>query len=99
MVRDVPGLTEYRADLLKSLGQRFKLGPRVIDAKRCPRGGRHTVAVHHRLATMMAGAHRDAFLVKDGADIVRMNAFQGKAENGSLVACRADQSKPRYTAQ
>ena len=42
----------------------------------------------------MSSANRDSLLIKDGADVVRMNAFHDEGERADLLLRGSDQPDP-----
>lgn len=63
---------------------------RIVESKRSARGCRNTEKLHHGLRAVMSGANGDALLVKDRADVVRMNVFDRERQNGCFFLRRAD---------
>ncbi len=66
----------------------------VVEGERGARGGRQLEEFHHRHGAVMAGADRDAVLVENGAEIVRMHPRDDEGHQARLIARRADDASP-----
>src|SRR6266436_63303 len=62
----------------------------VVESKRSARGCRHIEPLHHRLRAMMPGTHGDAFLIEDGANVVRMDIIDNERQDTELLTSCAD---------
>jgi len=55
--------------------QAIDIIPRVVNVETGARGGDDPEAVHQRLVAMVTSTDRDVLFVKNGRDIVRVNAI------------------------
>src|SRR5712691_10877870 len=76
---DVLGLGERR-------DQDVDLFPRVVDVERRSRGGRSVEPSHHELRAVVARADRDAFLVQDGREVMRVHIAIPEADGPTTLA-------------
>src|SRR5687767_9746011 len=78
--------------LLHRISQLIRLFPSVVKRERSTCGGGHIEKLHHRLGTVVASADRDALLVEDGSDVVRVDIFYLEREDARLFRGGADYS-------
>ena len=71
----------------RQLGLQLLAG--VVERQRGPDRGRHTVAPHQRLSTVMPGAHRNALGVQDGADVMGVGFVNHEGQDAGFVLGRA----------
>src|ERR1041385_6847430 len=83
-------LTEYLDHTFDRAREHVDLFSRVVEGKRRARGSRHVESLHDWLRAVMPGAHGDAFLVEDRADVVWMNVIDHKRKHARFVLCSAD---------
>ncbi len=61
--------------------------------ERGARGRRHAEALHHRHRAVVAGADGDAFVIEDGAEVVRVDAIEREGDDRRLVGRGADEAQ------
>src|SRR5438105_11318577 len=90
---------EQLAHLREAFEQHVHILARVVEPEGGPHAGGDAEMVHHRHRAVMTRAHGDALLVEHRANLVRMDAVEGKRQDGSLVARRAEQLQSRNLAR
>ena len=65
----------------------------VVERKRSACGRGHAEVLHQRMCAMMAGAHRDAFVVKQGGDVMRVRTFDHKRKHRDAIGGFANQAQ------
>src|SRR6202035_1682692 len=64
---------------------------RAVAAERSTRGGGHCEKVHHRHGAVMPGADRNALVIENRADVMRMYTAHRERDDRRLVSRRADE--------
>src|SRR5271154_4286607 len=67
---------------------------RVVEREGGARGGGDVETLHQHLRAMMSGAHRHAFTVQYGGEVVRMHAFGLERQDRTLARRAADDADP-----
>ena len=67
---------------------------RVVGPKRRPDRSRNPELVHERLRAVVAGPHRDAELVEERAEVVRVHAVDQEGHHARLARGGADEPHP-----
>jgi hypothetical protein len=80
-------------------GEPVDLVERVVERERGARSRRHPKELHHRHRAVMAGADRDAVLVEDRAEIVRVHPVDDEGHEARLLGRGADHGEPRNGAE
>src|SRR5882724_1885482 len=71
--------------LLNGPRQHVDFFSRVVKSKRRARSRGNIKTLHYRLGAMMAGAYSNAFLIKDGADVMWMNIVNDKRQHTGFL--------------
>ena len=71
----------------------------IVEGQRWPDGALHSHTAQDRLRTVVAGAHRDALLIKRNSNILGANVIENERHHASLLACCPDQPQTGYREQ
>ena len=96
--QDGGAIAAFLAETLPSVGGQIVLPPGYLNAVYRAVRAAGGVTIHHRLGTVVAGAHRDALLVEDGAEVVGVHSLHDEGHQRGLVSRGAEDADVRLRA-
>ena len=83
--REKPELLKAGDGLLQGLDEPIHFLFRIVEGKGCPGGCGDAEALHEGLAAMVTRADGDALGIQNGGYVVRVDAVDGKGNDGCLA--------------